>query len=231
MDKQLIIEKIKKCLALGKSCEPNEAALAMKRAQELMEKYGVTSDEVALSGISKQTSPMGRTMNPPRYQHLLIVMIKQAFGCEAVLEPVFDGWKWHGHVSFIGFGPSPEIAGYAFEVLFKQITRDRKAYLATLNKRLKRATKIRRGDLFAENWVRAASVKAAALALSPEQKDLLQKWKEQEFLNLKEAAPRAPKFQGRGDYNALAQGAAAGRKATLHHGMDGSGNSQLKIGA
>ncbi len=230
MDRDRIIEKIKKCLALGRSCEPHEAALAMKRARELMEKHGVTMDDVDLSEVSRQRTPMGKTVNPPRYQYALIHMVKRVFGCESVLEPRYTPNGWRNFVSFIGFGPAPEIAGYAFEVLFKQITRDRKAYLATLSKRLKRATKTRRGDLWADAWVLAASSKVSAMALTQAQKDLIAKWQAGEYSNLQDSKPRPVKFRGRGDHDAVQKGIDAGRNVTLHHGMDGTENTPFKIG-
>ena len=42
MDKNKAIEKIKKCLALGKSANEHEAAQALKQAQALMREYGIS---------------------------------------------------------------------------------------------------------------------------------------------------------------------------------------------
>ena len=41
MNKSELIEKIKKLLALSDSSNPNEAAIALSRAQKLMEKYKI----------------------------------------------------------------------------------------------------------------------------------------------------------------------------------------------
>ena len=54
MDKQAILEKIKKCLALSKSANEHEAAQAMKQAQALMKKYEVDAVDVALSEVSEK---------------------------------------------------------------------------------------------------------------------------------------------------------------------------------
>lgn len=53
MDKNKAIEKIKKCLALGKSANEHEAAQALKQAQALMREYGISDADVALSDIKK----------------------------------------------------------------------------------------------------------------------------------------------------------------------------------
>ena len=233
MNKDRIIEKIKKCLALGKSCEPNEAALALKRAQELMKKHGITTDDVSLSEIGRSGARVGAAQNPPRYFHYLILMICDVFGCQPIFEPDYNFMtgRYVTDVSFIGFDPSPELAAYSFEVLSGQLSRGRKQYLSSLNKRLKRSTKTRRGNLWAEAWVKSAAKKAIPLSLSKEKEDLIEKWKAREYDRLTKAAPRETKFKGRGDVEAVCKGVIAGSKAMLNHGVDGSGAGQLKIGA
>ncbi len=53
MDKERILEKIKKCLALSKSANEHEAAQALKQAQALMREYGITDIEVELSAVTE----------------------------------------------------------------------------------------------------------------------------------------------------------------------------------
>jgi len=229
--KDRTIQKIKKCLALGKSCEPHEASLAIKRAQELMEKYGVTVDDVKLSDINRVDAFMGKAKTPPRFEFSLAAMIRDVFGCETVLKPGY-GFRtgYYTDVSFIGFGPSAELAAYTFDVLNKQIVKGRKTYLATLQKRLKRSTKTRRGDLWAEAWVRAAAKKAITLSLSKNKKELIEKWKALEYSNLQDTTPKKIKYKGRGDYDAVVKGIEAGSDATLHHGVNNTGQTPLKLG-
>lgn len=50
-DKEKILEKLKKLLALSKSDNPHEAALALQRAQKLMLAYNITQADLALSDI------------------------------------------------------------------------------------------------------------------------------------------------------------------------------------
>jgi hypothetical protein len=63
MDKNKAIEKIKKCLALGKSANEHEAAQALKQAQALMREYGISDADVALSDIKKHACT-AKTANP-----------------------------------------------------------------------------------------------------------------------------------------------------------------------
>ena len=46
-----VIRKIKRCLALSKSSNENEAATAMRQAQALMREYRLTEMEVHLSDV------------------------------------------------------------------------------------------------------------------------------------------------------------------------------------
>ena len=54
MDKKKVLDKIKKCLALGQSANEHEAAQALKQAQALMEKYEVNAADIDLSQVSEQ---------------------------------------------------------------------------------------------------------------------------------------------------------------------------------
>jgi hypothetical protein len=48
-----ILGKIKKCLALSASDNPNEAATAMRQAHALMEKHGVTAEGIVMGDIGE----------------------------------------------------------------------------------------------------------------------------------------------------------------------------------
>lgn len=44
-DMQTIIDKISKCLALSKSANEHEAAIALRQAQALMQKYKISENK------------------------------------------------------------------------------------------------------------------------------------------------------------------------------------------
>lgn len=50
-----VFEKIKKCLALSKSSNENEATIALKQAKLLMDRNNLTLSDVELSNINKKT--------------------------------------------------------------------------------------------------------------------------------------------------------------------------------
>lgn len=49
MDHQRILEKIKKCFALSKSSNPNEASIALKQAHALAKQYKIDFPELLVS--------------------------------------------------------------------------------------------------------------------------------------------------------------------------------------
>ena len=61
-----VIRKIKRCLALSKSSNENEAATAMRQAQALMREYRLTELDVRLSDVDEvQSEKSGRTAGQP----------------------------------------------------------------------------------------------------------------------------------------------------------------------
>lgn len=54
-DRQSVLERIEKLLALSRSSNPNEAAIALSRAQKLMRDHNVSKGEIALDAIGEIT--------------------------------------------------------------------------------------------------------------------------------------------------------------------------------
>jgi hypothetical protein len=81
-DKEKILEKLKKLLALSKSDNPHEASLALQRVQKLMQTYGITRDDIALSDIDESISNYwaAGSVNPPRYMLGLLGIIQGPLG-------------------------------------------------------------------------------------------------------------------------------------------------------
>jgi hypothetical protein len=46
--------KIKKCMALSKSAEPHEAAVALRQAQKLMEQFSVNEQDMSLLDVHEE---------------------------------------------------------------------------------------------------------------------------------------------------------------------------------
>src|SRR3546814_513266 len=86
--RERIIAKIKKCLALSASPEPAEAAAAMRQAQKLMEKYNIDMATVERPEIfeARVHSKMS-VSTPKRWEVALVAGICRAFGCRFYFMP------------------------------------------------------------------------------------------------------------------------------------------------
>lgn len=217
-----IFEKIKKCLRLAQSSNANEAAAAMRQAQKLMAMHGITAEDVDISDVETLKVAAGAGVTPPNYIAMLANMVARAFGAKLVYHQVKITWgRWSGAVEFYGLNGAAEVSGYAFEVLGRQLRRDRETYLKTLNKRLKRSTKTRRGDLYAEGWLSAVSRQITPHSPTDAEKKTLDAYKANRWPEPLKATPgrSAP---GRRHYNddaAMSQGFRDGEKVQFHQGV------------
>ncbi|NVF15975.1 DUF2786 domain-containing protein [Vreelandella maris] len=222
------LDKIKKCLRLAKSSNANEAAAALRQAQKLMAMHGVTTDDVAISDVGSHTAKTGAGKTPPAYVTMLANMVAGAFGAETVYQQIYDGERWALNVEFYGLNGAAEVAGYAFEVLCRQLKRDRTAYLATLNKRLKRTTKVRRGDLYAQAWINAVAKQVTRQQRTEAETAIVEAYKAKRWEDLDTMKPRDnTKGMRSHDQGAIHQGYQDGKKVSFHQGVNGNRYAQI----
>ncbi|SIS84682.1 DUF7168 domain-containing protein [Insolitispirillum peregrinum] len=220
-DTDRMVAKIKKLLALAASPNEAEAAAALSKAKELMEKHSISDTAIRLADITEAKGKASVADRPNRWESDLVDLVARAFGCKTIFfsggyEPRGYGYRrakgeWH----FIAASPIPDIASYAFQVLLRQLAAQRAAYVAALPKNLKRATKIRRGDLFAEAWVASASEKVMSFAGQDRQADITA-WIKSRYPALGELAlvTRTDTIRP-DDHRALDAGYAAGANVRL----------------
>ena len=121
MNKEKILDKIKKCLALSKSANEHEAAQSLKQAQALMEKYEVNAVDIALSEVSEQKADRKMAFKLANWQWSVATMISDVFGCKT--------YKRGKTMMFYGIGNRAEISAYAFDVVYRQISAERRKFL------------------------------------------------------------------------------------------------------
>lgn len=223
MDKETVISKIKKCLALAKSDNPNEAATALRQAQALMRQYGVNDLDLSLADVG-ECAVKSRNAAIVNWESRLCGIVAAAFGCERifqskrVLAKNLTIKKINNYV-FIGMGAAPEIAQYAFDVLVRQCVKARKAHIATLSKNCKPLTRTARGDLFAAGWVSGVQALVQRFASNEQDNSLVVQYMEQKYPDLFEAKAKdrtAGKNITPRDYHA---GREEGKNAKLDRGV------------
>ncbi|EFF82441.1 hypothetical protein HMP0015_2083, partial [Acinetobacter haemolyticus ATCC 19194] len=148
-----------------KSANQHEAATALCQAQSLMEKYNIDADDAELLGIVDAEILGSGSQKPPVFESMLAQSIAKLMDCKVFLSYQINKTAstprvvavWH----FTGFDPAPEIASYAFDVLYRQLKKARTTFINTNLKRVQiRANKVKRADMFCEGWVIEASEQA-----------------------------------------------------------------------
>lgn len=205
-----VLDKIAKCLRLAKSSNPHEAAAALRQAQALMQKHGVTERDVELAAIAEQrVTAAGK----PRAGWIinLSALIDRAFGVDSMI----DGTSYR----FIGVRTRVEIATYVFTILRRKLTRDRDAYYKTL--RGKRSNRICRADMFALAWVDQVARTVEAFAIPTKERELMGQYLQRYEGQLSTHTARNPKVRRDKAADAILAGRRSANDVRLHHGVNG----------
>ena len=217
MDKQAVLEKIKKCLALSKSANEHEAAQAMKQAQVLMKKYEVDAVDVVLSEVSERSGGRKMAVKLAEWQWSFANMISEVFGCKC--------YQLGNAMFFYGLGNRAEIASYAFDVVYRQISAARREFLKTCRAR-KPSNRTYLADQFCNGWMMGAWSVVKEFEMSAEEKAVMDGYVKKEHPNMVEARTRDVKssiLQGsKMEYEALTQGVESGKQVQLHHAVNGA---------
>lgn len=224
MDKASALGKIKKCLRLAKSANEHEAAAALRQAQKLMAEHGVNADDIDMMEVSEQLAKAA-TARLVNWEANLARKIADAFSCEVIARAsrALKGWKLQNEMyfAFIGCGPAPDIAQYAYQVLLRQCVSARSAHIKKQPKNCKPATKTARGDAFAVAWVIGVGAQIERFALSETNARAIALYLEKHHPDVK-TSKVTDRISGRnirdGDIDA---GLQAGRDAHLNRGVGG----------
>lgn len=125
--------KNQKCLALAKSANENEAAIALRQAQALMREFQIDPD---LLDIVEASCESKATKVPQAWEASLVMTIARAMQCKPIFSSGSSTWGIKASWTFIGIDPAPEVASYTFDVLYRQVIRSRKSFIENSLKRV-----------------------------------------------------------------------------------------------
>jgi hypothetical protein len=228
MNKEKYLARIKKLLNKARNnSSPEEASVALKMAQALMREHSLTETDVLLTDIIEFSSKGAPSdaQQPPEYMMMLTGVINRAFGVKC-----YFTWRYtHLRgvpvrcVMFYGPAERPQIAAYAFDVLSRQLTRARREYIATQQKRLKAATRTARADLFCKGWVLGVYQAVTHFAVTEPEQTLMAAYRQKIVDNreMKDLSARKARDVRGGD-DAAQAGFLAGQQVTLNHGVTGT---------
>jgi hypothetical protein len=222
-----ILEKIRKCMALANSANEHEAAAALRQARKLMEMYQVSHAEMLAAGVKEASAKAGVLTKPSNWENYLAGYIAEVFGCKLIFR---SGWH-ASHWAFIGLPPANDVAAYSFEVLYRQAKKARQEFMGLHLKRFKKTNKVRRADLFSLGWVQSACCAVSPLTPIDGAAEAIAAYVELKFSNLGKL-DTVDRNKGRSlsekDEMALIHGRQSGRSAQLNKGV-GAGAAPLML--
>lgn len=218
MDRKTAIDKIKKCLRLARSCEPAEAAAALRQARKLMAEFGFNDEAAFEAGEADAKS--GAAVTPPLWETRLAGVVGGAFACRHIFSSSRLGGKWR----FIGTSGAEQIAAYSFAVLYRQCKAARKAHADKHLKRCGPKNKVIRSDEFCMGWVFAASELVPQQERTVAQTTAIQAYVAQHYPNLGKLDPIHRESKRPTDD--AWHGVQAGQQAQLNKGVGGSGEQK-----
>jgi hypothetical protein len=218
MDKQRALEKIKKCLALGASQNPHEAAAAMRQARTLMEKHQVSDGDLFMADVKESIAKARAADRPAMWESILASTVADAYSCKLLFQRVYAPTKG----SHIFIGEMAELASYTMCVLLRQVLRDRTKYMQSELKRCKKSAKTRRADHYCYAWVMSVKRMVDQFARGAEISAATKTYMEEKYPSLKEIKC-SDRLSGHSNnrYADAVAGGKAGRNAQLHHGVKG----------
>lgn len=216
-NKQKIIKKILKCLSLASSSNEHEAAIALGQAQKLMTKYGISELDVDIATVTESSVTTCRTSRPPVWMRRLAELVSKAFG----VDYFHYGKQGTNRYTFVGIGAAPEIAGYSFTVLRRQLTKARENWIKQrYGKRGRVSMRTRKGDLFAIAWVSSIEKMVTEFAMSVKTKKKIDKYLKVHYPELTMHVNKIIDVKS-GDGEALLAGFSSAKGVRLYHGMNG----------
>ncbi len=153
-DREHIMEKIQKLLALSESSNPNEAAIALQRAQKLMAEHQIKGDDPGLFGITSKKVPVPPALRDKECALTLCSIISLSFGTRHYVS--YNGSSITD-VTFVGRADRIEGAIYIFTFLCRQAAAAKSAYSKELRDSL-------RGEIAGTVARTKASIAGTALA-------------------------------------------------------------------
>lgn len=222
------LEKIKKCLEMAKSktSNPNEAEIALRQAHKLMEMYNLEVGDVLASMASEHTILAGSEGSPPVWRVRLAQVCADAFGTRIII----SNPRWSAaRFIFVGCSAAPELAGYAYQVLGRQLQKARRDFLDT-QKRCKRSTKVARGDAFANGWLDAVHSKIQNFAgVEDNIVEAIEAFMQKHHPELESVELKRRKVKARNE-GASDAGYEAGKSAQLHQAVNHQPRARLTAG-
>jgi hypothetical protein len=122
-DNVRILEKVKKCLSLAQSNNENEAFIAMKKANELIEKYNIERIEQGSDSKYVHAIINHKKKRIENYQRSICLILKDYFFVEVVYSYLYDAdnGETYKTIEILGTAENVIMAEYVYHFLLNQL--------------------------------------------------------------------------------------------------------------
>lgn len=234
MTRDQAMAKVKKLMRLSTSSNMHEAAAAMRQAQALMRLHAIEAGEVG--DLDHDPDPIGERPSAARRGMRIAVdlsrlagVVSRTFGVEVYWRVGYAESRTGDtfrqiRARFVGPGSRAELASYAFDVLQRQMERDKRQHLRRVRVRKNRAA---RGDCYGIGWVNGVAKVLEPWAITDAERNAITVWMAKhgpklETVNCTARESRAATINDR------YLGYASGARATLNRGVGGMRQAQLE---
>ena len=237
-EKEKLIEKIRKLMALSHSPNEHEAALAAARAREILDKYDLSLTEVEVNEeeIIEHRVDTG-TQNAPLWMGRLAVAVSRAFNCRV--------FKIYGIMVFCGTKADTQVSDYTYMFLFRTVRRLCKEHKASLERSGIWDAQFK-GRFGSRTYMQSYAL-GVVNSIDQKLRDFVQsKERMQKFEDFKKATGkdlmviknqavdrycsklhlRRGHSHSRVDYSGFEAGQRDGRNVQIHHGINGTNNTR-----
>lgn len=219
-----IISKIEKLLNLSKSSNEHEAALALQRAQKLMQEHNIDGADILLSKFSdvEVKEIVGAELIEP-WVNALINLVCDSFGVDVVRTYHRAEFGKNGFNMLTLFGDKQRVllAKYCYEVLAAQLKEARKNFNKSLPTDMKH--KWKHSDSFCFGWVKAIESKVEKFALCEQEVELMKEYGNSLFPVVVQKKAQTFTLQG----SAYHAGLEEGENVQLHHAVNGASQGRI----
>lgn len=213
-ERQALLSKIKKCLALSESSSSNEAATALRQAQALMQRAGISPKEVEASIAEDEMIRTTEGFGQCLFLRLVTGMICDAFGVRGMMERN-PGVANRANIRYFGVDGRAQMACYAHAVITRAVNASWKQFLV----RFPHLKEAGAREAFRIGWLQEVKAKVMAIGIAPEHVGPIDALVKRTYKSVSELRTINRKLSE--DEILIARhGQAAGKKFDLHRPMN-----------
>lgn len=221
-----VLRRVKKCLALAKSSNANEAATALRHAQAIMREYDLSLADVEGVEVEDELVRTVEGYGSCAFIQALAGLMNDAFGVDTIMERN-PGVANRANVRYVGAFGRAGLAAYAHRVIVRAVDAEWKAHLERNN--LLKGVGGRR-NAFRLGWLMAVRDQVVAIGISDAERAGIDSWKAKTY-GKSLATQKAPVISMTPAEMRLAQaGHNAGKDFRLHRPVEGGTEAVLGIG-